>query len=470
MSTKSVSKNYIYNTAYNILNIILPLITAPYLARILGTEGVGTYAFYFAIAQWFALFAKLGLTNYGTRHLASVRDDNYRLKRDFSEIYVMQLSMTALVTFAYVIFISFIAEDKILAALFGIWVISVAFDIDWLLFALEEFKSAALRSCIVKLFSTIAIFILVRSRVDLWKYALITALSYSCGYFYLWIKCKKYLYFKDIKWRNVLSHIKPCLVLMIPVIALSIYRTMDKVMLGSMSTMSETGIYEYAEKLIYALCSFISSLGTVMMPRMANLAAKNDKETSARYIEHSIVFIMFLSIGMCFGLLSISDSLIPVLYGNNFTGSIPLLNLLSFTLVFIAWGNVIRTQYVIPNNKDKIYIFSIAIGAICNLVVNALLIPSMGAVGACVGTIAAELIVPVYQYLVLRRELPYKKYLNNSLIFLVIGFSMYMICCLVQKQLGAGFITMLIQVISGGLFYGLMSLLYMKKVLKVNTH
>lgn len=456
---KSVSKNYIYNTAYNILNVILPLATAPYLARILKADGVGTYAFYFAIAQWFALFAKLGLTNYGTRHLAEIKDNRAKLINDFSEIYVMQVVMTFIVTAIYFLIIAIITEEKILPALFGIWILSVAFDVDWFFFALEDFKMVAVRSCIIKLISTMAIFIFVRSSQDLWKYAFITTLSYSGGYVYLWINCKSYLSFSEIKLENVIRHIRPCLLLMIPVIALSIYRTMDKVMLGAISTRDETGLYEYAEKLIYALCAFISSLGTVMMPRMSNLAAKKDKETSAKYIEKSMDFIMFLSIGMCFGLLSISDSLIPLLYGEDFIGSVPLLNLLAVTLVFIAWGNVIRTQYVIPNKRDKIYISSITIGAFCNLIINALLIPIMGAIGACVGTIMAELSVPIYQLIMLHKELPYKKYLLNVLPFGFFGVLMFFACYYIKN--------MFLQVVVGALVYCILSFFYMYKILKI---
>ena len=204
-----------------------------------------------------------------------------------------------------------------------------------------------------------------------------------------------------------------------------------------------------------------------MMPRMSNLAAKKDKETSSKYIEHSMIFIMFLSIGMCFGLLSISDSLIYLLYGKEFNGSTPLLNLLSITLIFIGWGNVIRTQFVIPNKKDKIYIVSIALGAICNLIVNALLISNLGAVGACIGTIVAELIVPVYQFIVLRKELPYKRYLKNTVPFLIAGLCMFALCYIIHHKMNTGLLTMVIQILVGGVFYGSISLLYMKKGLKI---
>lgn len=464
---KSITKNYLYNTVYTVLNIILPLVTAPYLSRVLGTEGIGIFTFYFAIAQWFALVAKLGLTNYGTRFIAGVRDDEDKLKKHFSEIYMMQLLMTFIVSVIYLLFTLFIAENKQLSALFAIWIASVIFDTDWFLFGLEEFRSAALRSCAVKIITTASVFVFVRSIDDLWKYALITAISYAGGYLYLWLKCRKYVSFGLVKWKKVADHIKPCFLLMIPTIALSIYRSMDKVMLGSISTMSETGLYENAEKLIYALCSFIASLGVVMMPRMSNLAAKKDKEKSETFIEKSLIFLMFLSIGMCFGLLSISNSLIPILYGDSFIGSIPLLNLLAVTLIFIAWGNVIRTQFVIPNKKDSIYIGSISFGAVCNLIVNAILIPHYGALGACIGTIAAELSVPLYQFVLLRKQLLYRKYFMNTIFFFFSGIVMFCLCKYIELKLSTGFTTMVIQIIIGAILYGSFSLLYLKKRLNM---
>ena len=464
---KSVSRNYIYNTAYNILNIIIPLATAPYLARILGTEGVGIYAYYFAIAQYFTLFAKLGLTNYGTRHLAIVRDNEKKLITEFSTLYTMQITVSMIVSLLYICFVLLFAKEKVLASIFVVWVISVAFDIDWFLFAIEDFKSAAIRNCLVKGIAAFTIFIIVRSKDDIWKYAVITSFSYALGYIYLWIKCKKFISLKYIDKKKVLSHIKPCMVLMIPVIALSIYRSMDKVMLGILSNMEQTGLYEYAEKIVYCLTAFISSFGQVMMPRMTNLAAKNDRKTSVSYIHNSMSFIMFLSVGMCFGLMSISDSLVPILYGKGFHGSIILMKLLSITLIFIAWGNVIRSQYVIPNKKDKIYICSISIGALCNLLINAVMIPFYGAIGACIGTIIAELSVPIFQAIVLRKELQYKKMFIKAIPFLIFGIGMYLICEFLQHYTGIGLKTMITQVFVGGVVYSGLSLIYMKKGLKI---
>ncbi len=463
----NVPKNYIYNTTFNILNVIIPLVTAPYLARILGTAGVGVYSYYYSIATYFTLFAKLGLTNYGTRHLACIRDDKDKLAKEFSRLYIMQISITAIVLLIYVVFVIIFADSIALAGIFGLWIFFVAFDTDWVLFALEEFKSCAVRNCAVKMISTLFIFILVRNADDIWKYALITSLSYGIGYFFLWTKCRKYINFKGIVAKEVSRHIKPCFILMIPVISLSIYRTMDKVMLGMMCNMSQTGVYDYAEKLIYCLTSFISSLGTVMMPKMSNLFAKNDRNVVATYMEKSMVFIIFLAAGMCFGISAIADSLIPILYGSQFVESIQLLRLLAVTLIFIAWGNVVRTQYAIPSKRDDVYVGSTVTGALVNLTINILLIPRYQAVGACVGTICAEFSVIVVQAILLRKELPYMKYIKDSIPFILFGGIMYVLCYYVELIFFPGIVTMIIQILLGIVIYTLLSYVYVTKALKI---
>lgn len=466
----SVSKNYIYNTAFNILNVIIPLITAPFLARVLGREGVGEYSYYYSIITYTTLFAKLGLTNYGTRLLAAIRDDKKLFEQEFSRLYVMQMLATFIVMLLYLGYVLVFAENIVLAGIFGFWLFFVIFDTDWVLFALEEFKSCATRNCIVKLISTCSIFILVRNVNDVWKYALITSLSYGIGYVFLWTKCKEYIHIRGIVPSDVAKHIKPCFVLMIPVISLSVYRTMDKVMLGSLSNMSQTGLYDYAEKLIYCLTSFISSLGTVMMPKMSNLFAKKDNKSITNYMEKSMIFVIFLASGMCFGISAIAENLIPILYGEEFIESIKLLRLLAVTLIFIAWGNVVRTQYVIPSKRDDIYIKSIVTGALVNLMINILLIPRFQAVGACIGTILAEFSVIVIQAIYLRKDLPYLRYIKNMTPFLLFGIFMYGVCQKIENILVLGIKTMIIQIIVGALIYIVLSCIYLVKGLKISLN
>lgn len=461
----SIKRNYIYNTVYNILNMLIPLVTAPYLARMLGTEGVGTYAYYFSIAQYFVIFAKLGLADYGTRYLAVLRDDDEAFRDGFTNIFVMQLSVTLFVSITYGAFVYFIAAEKTMASIFGLWVAFTVFDTDWLLFALEDFKTAAFRNSIVKVASTILILIIVKNVGDLWKYATITTISYEAGYVFLFERCRTYISFKYVTPKKVISHIKPSLLLLVPILAMNIYRTMDKVMVGIFSGMDETGLYEYAEKFINCLMSFFASLGTVMLPRISNLLAHNKNDTVAKYISNSMCFFIFLGCGMCFGVSAIADSLIPILYGENFAGSIILLKLLAITLIFIAWGNVIRTQYVIPSKRDNIYIGSILTGALVNLIANLILIPRYDAVGACIGTILAEFSVVVFQFIRLHRDLPYLQYLKNTLPFVFFGIIMLIFCNLIEEILGLGVVTMILQVIFGFLLYCALSYFYLVRVM-----
>lgn len=467
---KQTIKNYLYNAAYNILNMLLPLITTPYLARVLGAEGVGIYAYYFAIAQFFSLIAKLGLTNYGTRCIAEVRGDIDKLKDVFSNVYAMQVGATLLISCIYYVGVFLFADKTYIALIFGIWLLSIIFDTDWFLFGLEDFRTAAIRNFAVKTFSTLAVFLIVHNVSDIWKYAFITSLSYAGGYIALWVKCKKFLSIGTIRLQKVIHHIAPCCVLLISVLALSIYRSMDKVMLGAISGMAETGLYEYAEKLVYCLTTLIASFGAVMLPKMSNLVSKKENKKGEKYLIASMIFVVGLTSSMTFGLFSISHSLIPILYGEKFNGSILLLNYLAITLIPIGWGNVIRSQYLIPHKKDKIYVGTICMGAVVNLAVNALLIPRLGAVGACIGTLCAEFSVQILQGFLSWKSVPYMKLFILCAPFLLIGIVMMLLLKCVECLGLAPLITMSLQVVLGAVVYlGLSALyfVYLKKTKKI---
>lgn len=459
----NAKKNYLYNMIYNILGIIIPLITAPYLSRILGTEGIGIYSYYYAIAYYFTLLGKMGLTNYGTRRIAEVKNDEDLLKRTFTSIYLMQILVASIVAILYFIMVNLcFSNSKEVGLVFGIWIVGTIINIDWFLFGLERFKETATRNIIVKLASLIMIFVIVKEPTDVWKYALIFSVGSVISYIILWDFGKKYFFIGKIDKKEILSHIKPCMILMIPVIALNIYRSLDKVMLGRLSDMNQTGLYENAEKIIYSLTLFISSLGTVMMPRMAVLISTGKKDKVKQGIENSLLFVTFMTSAMCFGVLSVSNSLIPWFYGKDFIGSIELINLLAITLVLIGWGNVIRTQYIIPTRMDDIYIKSVSLGAIVNIILNCILIPRYQAIGACIGTIFAEITVPLYQGIRLRKSLPQKRYICKCIPFVVFGLIMFIVLKALEKIFGTGFFVMIIQILLGALIYLGLSYVYIK--------
>ena len=459
---KSIKENYLYNLTYTLLNTALPLLTAPYLARVVGAEGVGVYAYNFAIAHFFYIFAKLGLNNYGTRQISRVRDSK-DLDDIFSSVFYQQLFTAAFANVIYWIYILLFADSEniIYAAILGIVVFAGFFDIDWLFSGLEQFKNISRKNIFVKTMSVILIFILVKKPDDLWKYVLLMACSMFFGYLSMWLHLGKIVKFRKVAFSKVFIHLKPNLILVIPVFAINVYRQMDKVMLGAMATMEETGYYENAEKVLYALCGFITAFGTVMMPRISNMIAKGQEKESNRYMILSMQFMLSLMFAMTFGLISVADDMAVIMFGNKFAASGPLMIALSVTLPFIGWANVIRSQYVIPKGKDKIYIITVVTGAVINLIVNALLIPRIGAMGAVMGTICAESSIPIVQFIILHKDINYSKLIRKSAFAPVCGLMMFFLTSFAAKIPFTGLKLMLLQIIVGVIAYIILTSIYL---------
>lgn len=465
----SIKKNFLYNILYQILVMILPLITAPYISRIIGAAGIGIYSYSYSIANYFVLFSMLGLNNYGNRSVAAVRDDREKLSKTFSEIYGLQIITSLVMILLYFIYLGLLdSANKTIANLQSIFVFSTLLDINWLFFGLEQFKLTVTRNTVIKILTVICIFIFVKDSDDLWIYTVIMAGGTFFSQSMLWVFVKKYVSFNRPTLQGIIKHIRPNLVLFIPVIAISIYKIMDKIMLGSMAGMVQVGYYENSEKIINIPMGIITALGVVMLPRMTNLTANGNFDTAKKYIEISLKFIMFLAVGITLGLLGVSSKFIPLFFGEEFINAIPVVSVLSFTVLFLSWANVIRTQYLIPQKKDAIYIKSTALGAITNVIINLILIPSYGAVGAAIGTIFAEASVALYQTWKVRKELEINQYFKNSCLYIIPGIIMYLIISLVGHTEFSPFISILLQISIGGITYvslsGIGLLLFDKEV------
>lgn len=422
----SLKKNFIYNTLYQMLLLILPFITVPYISRVLGAEGVGVYSYTYSIVYYFMILTLLGINNYGNRTIAQNRENKEKLSKTFWEIYSIQIFMGLIMFVLYILYLfMFNIEYKKIALIQSIYILSAIFDINWFFFGLEKFKITVTRSTVLKLVSLIFIFLFVKSENDIWIYTLILSGSTFFSQLLLLPFMKKEISFYKINYDGIKAHIKPCLILFIPVIAISLYKIMDKIMLGFLTTVIEVGYYEQAEKIINIPTSIVTALGTVMLPRISNLVAKNDKKQILNYIEKSIKFMMFLAFPMSLGLISISNDFIPLFMGEQFNKTAILVNYLSITLIFISFANVIRKQWLVPNGMDNAFIISVIMGAVINLIINFILIPKLNSVGACIGTIVAEFSVMLYQMLYVRKELPILKYLKLILKFLISSIFMF---------------------------------------------
>lgn len=461
----SVKKNFIYNIIYQILIILLPLITTPYIARVIGAQGVGMQSYTYSIANYFVLFAMLGINNYGNRSIAMIRDNKEKLSITFMGIFSLKAIMTIIVMGIYIIYILIIDNEyKVLLLIQFIYIISAFVDINWFFFGMEQFKTTVFRNVIIKLLSVCSIFLFIKDSKDIYFYSLILALSNLISQLVLWRFIKKFVKFKKIKLKDIAIHIKPMIILFIPVVSVSIYKVMDKIMIGQMSSIIQVGYYENSEKIINIPISFIIALGTVMLPKISNLQSKGRVDQIERYISLSMDYTSFISIGAIFGIIGIAKIFIPIFLGNDFIDCILIVSLLAITIIFIAWANVIRTQYLIPQKKDKVYIKSTILGAIINITINIILIERLGAIGAAIGTIFAEASVCIYQTLKVRKELPVLKYLRRSIFYFIPGIIMYIIMNYISNTIGESLVSAIIQIIIGGVIYCIISLLYMIKV------
>lgn len=457
----SIKKNLLYNILYQVLLVILPLITAPYISRTLGADAIGVYSYTYSIVYYFMIVAMLGISNHGNRSVASVRGNQGKLNVTFTSIYVIQLITHSIAIVIYIIYSGLLlSELRWILLLQIIYLFSGLFDVSWLFFGLEEFKLTVVRNVIIKIGTIVLIFIFVHSPGDLWKYTLIMSIGTLFSQIYLWVYVRKYVIFCKIKGSDIYHHIKPIIILFVPVLAYSVYKVMDKIMLGNMSTFVQVGYYQNAEKIINIPMGIITALGTVMLPRMANMMASGEQAKSKDYIRISIKFVTILTTGIAFGLMGVSDNFAPVFYGNEFLACGPIIFLLSFTVFFIGWANVVRTQYLIPQHKDKIYVTSTMIGALANLAINLLLIPKFAAAGAAIGTIVAEATVFAVQILYIRKELPVLKYLCKDIPVILAGlFMMLSVRFIGLKVVNMG-TALIVQVGVGVLIYISLILLY----------
>lgn len=448
---KNTSKNFLYNLIYQFFIFIIPLITIPYVSRILGVNNIGIYSYTYSIVNYFMLASMLGINNYGSREIAKSSDNYEKKSKIFFSIYFLQLFFTIFMWLLFLIFyFIYDYEYKNILLIQMIYLISCAFDINWYFFGMEKFKITISRNIIIKIISLILIFLLVKTNDDLWVYTLILSCSTLVSQIYLWIFMKKEVSFVKVNIKDIFSNLPKCLILFIPVVAYSIYRIMDKTMIGSMTDTIQLGNYESAEKIVNIPLSIISALGTVMLPNMS----KTKESEFNKKINSTFKLCFFLLFPIFIGLMIVSDDFCNVFYGKNFTLTPDLIRILLITILFSGVTNVVRNNLLIPKGKDSIYVKSTIYGAIVNLALNLIFIRKYGAYGACIGTIGAEFIVMFYQIIKTKDEINYFQNFNCIMPFLkkslIMGVVIYIIGLLFDFNI---YLKLVIQIISAIFVY-----------------
>lgn len=461
---KNIAKNFFSNAFYQVFSIIFPLLTMPYIARILGAEKIGIYNYTYSIAIYFALVVKLGVDHYGNRSIAKVGENIERRSILFFEIFGIQLFSGIVCILLYLIYVfNFAQQYQEIALLQVFLIVSYMLDINWFFYGIQQFNIVIVRNILVKLSSLIFIFLLVKNQDDLWLYTLIMNGSAIAGFLITWFQVKNYIFYKKIKLSEVSKHFKPSAILFIPIVSATIYTSFTSVFLGNLSSIKDVGFYNAGSQVLSMPKGIIAALGTVMLPQMSAIYEKKDSKAKAtKYLNYSVIFALFLSIAFAFGILGVSKDFVPLFYGKDFNASILVLNGLALYLPFYALGNVIRTQYLIPQSKDRPFVVSVLLGALTSIIVNLLLVKPLGLLGATIATFLSESVLAVYQIFAARKEISFKIFINPFIVFFISGIIMMVTLNSLPLEGLSIFVRLLAKIGIGVILYLIITLLYFR--------
>lgn len=454
MAKKSVAKNYIYNLIYQILTIILPLITTPYLSRVLGAEAIGIYGYTLSIVTYFVLFGSLGIAMYGQREIAYLQNDKTKQSKVFWEIITIRIASLLMAIITFYITFCINGEYTTYYKILILELIAGILDISWYFQGIEDFGKTVIRNLIVKILSLVSIFIFVKTQNDLWIYILIYTLANVLGNLTMWLYIPKMLKKVSIKTLEIKKHFKPIIALFIPQIAIQIYVVLDKTMIGNIThDMTEVGFYEQAQKIVRTMIVLVTALGTVMNSRIASAFSENKKEEVKNYLTQSFQIVWFLGLPAMFGMIAISSKFVPWFYGEGYEAVIPLINAMTPIILAIGLNNVTGVQYLIQARKQKIFTLSVTIGAIINVICNYILIKLNGTIGAVISSVLAEVSILVIQLIYIRKEITVLDMMKSSVKYFISSLIMFVAICFITTKMQVSIVNTGIQAIIGIAIY-----------------
>lgn len=448
---KKVRNNVIYSALYQVLTVVTPLITTPYISRVLTAEGVGEYSYRLSIASYFTLFVGLGFSLYGVVKVAQIRDDKKLLSKLFWEIMLAKvvLLLGALAAY-YTIFLSQ-RKDLLLHIIMSFGIISTALDVTWLLNGLEEFKITLVRSTVVRIVNLLAIFFLVKKSSDLWLYALITQGSDLVSQFALYPAIRKHIQFTPIAPRNVIKHLKASLVYFIPSIVHTVFTSTDKTMLCYMCNIAEVGYYEQANKLCNLCMSTICSASTVLLPRITYMHQKGDTDVS-EFIGRLVDILLFFSIPVMLGLAAASNNFVPIFFGEGYEKTAMLMKILCLNVLIMVLCNFCGQQCLIAKGKQRQYNIAVVLGAIFNVIFNAVFISLFASAGAAFASVISGIINLGAIFFFAKKEVNLKNHKKNILQYTLAGIVM-LACVLLTGHYIIGIVGLIFEVVVGVVVY-----------------
>lgn len=451
----NILKNYLYNVSYQLTVIILPIILIPYISRVFEVDGIGRYSLSAAIVNYFVLFGVLGINTYGSRQISFSRDNALQLSSAFWEIFYLKLITMSISIVFFGIYISqFVSQDNVLLYFVQIFTLLAALiDISWFLFGLEEFKNTAMRNIAVKVVSIVLIFVFVNEKNDIWLYALITAGSTFIGQILVWRDVFKRIYYVKPKISKLGFHLKNTLLLWVPTLAIQVYSSLDKVMLGYITNEIQVGLYENSQKLVRIAATVTTALSTVILPRVANSFINNDIAQIRIVSNRSFAMISMVVFPMGLGIMSVRETLVPWFFGPGYEEIIELLCISGWLIISLGWSSVFGAQILIGCHKEKQFTIAVTIGAIINIILNSLLIINFKAAGAIFASVVAEYIGMLVMLFFVRKIINIREIFKPIPLYLISSVVMYIIVYYCGRLFSADIIATIIQLIVGVIVY-----------------
>lgn len=405
----SIRFNYIMNMIYTVSGMVFPLLIYPHAARALGERGIGAVAFANSVISCFGIFAQLGIPTYGIRACSRVREDREELTRTVHEILFINLITCGVTYAAFFIALAayppFRAEKELFLVISSLLFFN-AIGAEWLYKALEKYSYITCRSLIFKAAALAATFLLIRSESDYVIYGGITIFALVGSNVLNFINLRRYVSLRPVGGYHPSRHLRMIFVFLAMSVATTIYTNMDSAMLGVLRGTGENGYYDVAVKVKNILVSVVSSLGTVLLPRMSFYVSNKRKDEFDRLSQKAMKFILELSLPLCLYFMLFAPLAVDLLAGSRFGPSVRPMRIIMPTLVLIGLTNVIGMQMMVPLGLERQVLYSEIAGAAVNVAANAFLIPGFGCAGAAMGTVAAELTVFLVQAFVMRGRVP----------------------------------------------------------------
>lgn len=462
----SLKRNFFFNLISQITIFIIPIITTPYLSRVLHEEGTGQASYVFSLISYFIMFANLGFSIYGQRQIASCRDNYNDRCKVFFEIFILKLIFTTISTLVFLLLLflnCFGTKYNILLISSIGQIIIVGFDVLFLYQGIEDFKSISIRVMLTKIVSAVFIFIFVKSENDTWIYCLVTSLSNIFAVLCMWPKLFKIFSFKNVRDINLKKHIVPSLLIFLPTLSMTIYSVFDKTLIGLLSSNPDydNGCYEQAYKINSLVLSIVTVISPVLIPRNAYDYSHGNFESLKEHLLFAFRYVMILGFPLIAGFYVLSGNLSSWFLGDGYTEVPIMLVIMSVRFISSGFYVIFSDQFFVAIGKEKYSSISTAIAASINVALNFVLIPKYGAVGAAITTAISEVLVTIILAVLFFRFkiLSFKTILCSSWKYITSSLIMGLILFFIQSKMSYSIMSFSIIVLVGVVIYSILLLL-----------